>query len=209
MAFHGLPWPSMTSRAFVFLSSRLRSLPVRSTQPAPSCSPSALDNSHARIWRSAHSPFLTCSARCSPRARARPSRRPDNYGPTPRRRCGTIALSSPPPTAHRPPPTARRETHVALSSTRLRAPRRHPQSLSPLARCARCRSTKMEALQTELTQAGLPGTVSEQLAMLLACGVLASPPCLQVHSHLAHTSSPHCRRTHMKKQTALGCLNLS
>ena len=107
MTFHGLPWPSMTSRAFVFLSSRLRSLPVRSTQPAPSCSPSALDNSHARIWRSAHSPFLTCSARCSPRARARPSRRPDNYGPTPRRRCGTIALSSPPPTAHRPPPAGR------------------------------------------------------------------------------------------------------
>ena len=38
---------------------------------------------------------------------------------------------------------------------------------------------KMHALDTELKQAQRPGTVTEQLAMLLACGVPARPPCLQ------------------------------
>ena len=38
---------------------------------------------------------------------------------------------------------------------------------------------KMHALDAELKQAQRPGTVTEQLAMLLACGVPARPACLQ------------------------------
>ena len=37
----------------------------------------------------------------------------------------------------------------------------------------------MRGLAAELAQAQRPGSVTEQLAMLLACGISAQPPCLQ------------------------------